>query len=43
MVEGIPQIAELGFDTIKVMPEGNGYRIVDARIMLRLNNGEVMK
>ena len=43
MVEGIPQIAELGFDTIKVMPEGNGYRIVDARIMLRLNNMGVMK
>ncbi len=38
MVENIPQIAELGFDTVKVMPEGKGYWIVDARIVLRLNN-----
>ena len=43
MVEDIPQIAELGFNTVKVMPEGKGYWIVDARIMLRLNNVEVMK
>jgi hypothetical protein len=32
MVEDIPQIAELGFNTVKAMPEGEGYWIVDARI-----------
>jgi acetyl coenzyme A synthetase (ADP forming)-like protein len=34
MVEDIPQIAELDFNPVKVMPEGKGYWIVDARIIL---------
>jgi acetyl coenzyme A synthetase (ADP forming)-like protein len=35
MVEDIPQIAELDFNPVKVMPEGEGYQIVDARILLK--------
>ncbi|MEJ2739853.1 MAG: acetate--CoA ligase family protein, partial [Dehalococcoidia bacterium] len=35
MVKDIPQIAELDFNPVKVLPEGEGYRIVDARIMLK--------
>jgi acetyl coenzyme A synthetase (ADP forming)-like protein len=35
MVEDIPYIAELDFNPVKVMPEGKGYYIVDARIMLK--------
>jgi acetyl coenzyme A synthetase (ADP forming)-like protein len=35
MVEDIPHIAELDFNPVKVMPEGKGYYIVDARIMLK--------
>lgn len=35
MVEDIPQIAELDFNPVKVMPEGEGYWIVDARIMVK--------
>jgi acyl-CoA synthetase (NDP forming) len=35
MVEDIPQIAELDFNPVKVMPEGAGYWIVDARVMLK--------
>jgi acetyl coenzyme A synthetase (ADP forming)-like protein len=35
MVEDIPHIAELDFNPVKVMPQGEGYCIVDARIMLR--------
>jgi acetyltransferase len=35
MVEGIPQIAELDFNPVKVMAEGEGYRVVDARISLK--------
>jgi acetyl coenzyme A synthetase (ADP forming)-like protein len=35
MVEDIPNIAELDFNPVKVMPEGQGYYIVDARIMLK--------
>ena len=35
MVEDIPQIAELDFNPVKVMPQSKGYWIVDARIMLR--------
>jgi len=34
MVEDIPQIAELDFNPVKVLPRGKGYMIVDARIML---------
>jgi len=35
MVEDIPQIAELDFNPVKVMPQGEGYWVVDARISLR--------
>ncbi|MBN2187202.1 MAG: GNAT family N-acetyltransferase, partial [Dehalococcoidia bacterium] len=35
LVEDIPQIAELDFNPVKVMPRGEGYWIVDARIMLK--------
>jgi acetyl coenzyme A synthetase (ADP forming)-like protein len=35
MAEDIPQIAELDFNPVKVMPQGKGYHIVDARIMLK--------
>jgi len=35
MVEDIPQISELDFNPVKVMPQGRGYYIVDARIMLK--------
>jgi len=35
LVEDIPQIAELDFNPVKVMPRGEGYWIVDARVMLR--------
>ena len=35
MVEDIPQVAELDFNPVKVMPRGEGYWIVDARIMIK--------
>jgi acetyl coenzyme A synthetase (ADP forming)-like protein len=35
MADDIPQIAELDFNPVKVMPRGKGYYIVDARIMLK--------
>jgi acyl-CoA synthetase (NDP forming) len=35
MIEDIPQIAELDFNPVKVMPRGTGYWVVDARIMVR--------
>jgi acetyltransferase len=35
MVEDITQIAELDFNPVKVMPRGEGYWIVDARIMIK--------
>ncbi|MFH1123458.1 MAG: bifunctional GNAT family N-acetyltransferase/acetate--CoA ligase family protein [Pseudomonadota bacterium] len=34
LVEDIPQIAELDFNPVKVLPRGEGYMIVDARILL---------
>ena len=34
MVEDIPQIAELDFNPVKVMSQGEGYWAVDARIMV---------
>jgi pyruvate ferredoxin oxidoreductase gamma subunit len=33
--DSIPQIAELDFNPVKVMPRGKGYWVVDARIMLK--------
>jgi acetyl coenzyme A synthetase (ADP forming)-like protein len=35
MVEDISQIAELDFNPVKVMPEGEGCWVVDARVMLK--------
>jgi acetyl coenzyme A synthetase (ADP forming)-like protein len=35
LVEDIPQISELDFNPVKVMPSGEGYWVVDSRIMLR--------
>ncbi|MCJ7808388.1 MAG: acetate--CoA ligase family protein [Dehalococcoidia bacterium] len=31
----MPQIAELDFNPVKIMPQGEGYWVVDARIMVR--------
>jgi len=35
LVEDIPQVAELDFNPVKVMAQGEGYLVVDARIMVR--------
>jgi len=35
MIENTPQIAELDFNPVKVMPRGEGYWVVDARIMVK--------
>ncbi|MBN1862454.1 MAG: GNAT family N-acetyltransferase [Dehalococcoidales bacterium] len=35
LVEDIPQIAEMDLNPVKVMPQGEGYWVVDARILLR--------
>jgi acetyltransferase len=35
LVEDTPQIAESDFNPVKVMPQGEGYRVIDARVMLR--------
>jgi len=35
LVEDIPEIAELDLNPVKVMPIGEGYWVVDARIMVR--------
>lgn len=35
LVEDIPEIAELDLNPVKVMPRGEGYWVVDARIMVR--------
>jgi hypothetical protein len=35
MIEDNPQIAELDFNPVEVMPRGEGCWVVDARIMLR--------
>jgi acetyltransferase len=35
LIEDIPQITELDFNPVKVMPNGEGYWVVDARIMVR--------
>lgn len=34
MVETVPEIGELDLNPVNVMPDGQGYRIIDARIML---------
>ena len=35
LVEDMPEIAELDLNPVKVMPQGEGYWVVDARIMVR--------
>jgi acyl-CoA synthetase (NDP forming)/GNAT superfamily N-acetyltransferase len=35
LIEDMPQIAELDFNPVRVMPQGEGYWIVDARIVVR--------
>ena len=35
MVEDIPEIAELDLNPVNVMPRGKGYRVIDARILLK--------
>ena len=35
LIEDVPEIAELDFNPVKVMAQGQGYRIVDARVLLR--------
>ncbi|MGD9116180.1 MAG: bifunctional GNAT family N-acetyltransferase/acetate--CoA ligase family protein [Dehalococcoidia bacterium] len=35
MVEDIPQIAELDLNPVKVMPQGEGYWVVDARVTVK--------
>jgi len=34
LIEDVPEIAELDFNPVKVMPQGQGYIIVDARILV---------
>jgi hypothetical protein len=35
MVEDIPEIAELDLNPVNVMPEGKGYWVIDARILVK--------
>ncbi|MBI2869674.1 MAG: GNAT family N-acetyltransferase [Chloroflexi bacterium] len=35
MIEDMPQILEMDLNPVKVLPSGRGYRVVDARIMVR--------
>jgi acetyl coenzyme A synthetase (ADP forming)-like protein len=35
LVEDLPQISELDFNPVKVMPRGDGYWVVDSRIAVR--------
>ena len=35
MVEDIPQITEMDLNPVKVQPDGRGYWVVDARIMIQ--------
>jgi acyl-CoA synthetase (NDP forming) len=35
LVEDVPQIVEMDLNPVKVMSQGEGYWVVDARIMLR--------
>ena len=38
MVEDLPQIDELDFNPVIVMPKGEGYRVIDAKILVRQSN-----
>jgi hypothetical protein len=35
LVEDVPEIIELDLNPVKSMPQGQGYWVVDARILLR--------
>ena len=35
MVEDIPEIAELDLNPVNILPRGKGYRVIDARIMVK--------
>ena len=35
LVEDIPEITELDLNPVKVMPQGESYWVIDARIMVR--------
>ncbi len=35
MIEDLPEIDELDFNPVKVMPQGQGYCVVDARILVK--------
>jgi len=35
LIEDVPHITELDFNPVKVMPQGEGYQVVDTRVMLR--------
>ena len=35
LVENVPQITEMDLNPVKVLPEGQGYRVVDVRVAVR--------
>ena len=35
IIEDVPQIAELDFNPVKVMPKGEGYWVIDARVLVK--------
>jgi acyl-CoA synthetase (NDP forming) len=35
LIEDIPEIAELDLNPVNVMAKGEGYRVIDARIMVK--------
>lgn len=35
LIEDVPQIAELDFNPVKVMPKGQGYWVIDARVLVK--------
>ena len=35
LIEDMPQIAELDFNPVKVMPKGEGYWVIDARVLVK--------
>ncbi len=35
LVENVPQITEMDLNPVKVLPEGQGYRVVDVGIAVR--------
>ena len=35
LVEDLPQIREMDLNPVKAMPRGEGYQVVDCRVLLR--------